>query len=109
PSSAAFLALTDQVPPTPPATTPCSISQMTVPLSSAPPCNTPPPFPLSSDPGTLNLFFVSNFTAPIAGSTLYGFSNICNNGAAISANTFFAPSPLNARPDTIAHELLHNL
>jgi len=57
----------------------------------------------------INLFFVSKLNPPAAGGTLYGFAWICNNGVAIGSNTFFAPTPLQARPDTIAHELLHNL
>jgi hypothetical protein len=64
---------------------------------------------LSSDPGTINLFFVNKLNPPASGGTLYGFSNLCNNGVAIGGNTFFAPTPLQARPDTIAHELLHDL
>jgi len=69
---------------------------------------TPAP-PLSSDPTTINLFFVNKLNPPAAGGTLYGFAHICNNGVAIGGNTFFAPTPLQTRPDTIAHELLHNL
>jgi len=105
--SPGFLTLADQNPsPTPP-NPPCAISQMTIPLST--PCLTPPPYPLSSDPGTMNLFFVNKLNPPAAGGTLYGFALIGNNGVAIGGNTFFAPTPLQARPDTIAHELLHNL
>jgi hypothetical protein len=71
---------------------------------------TPSPVPpLSSDPSTVNMFFVSALTPPFSGGTLYGFSWLGNNGVAIGGNTFFAPTPLQARPDTIAHELLHNL
>ncbi len=108
-----FLTLADQVPSTssPPAP-PCSISQMTIPptLPSPPGCGGPSPSPpLSSDPGTINLFFVNKLNPPASGGTLYGFSLICNNGVAIGGNTFFAPTPLQARPDTIAHELLHDL
>jgi hypothetical protein len=65
--------------------------------------------PLNSDPTVINLFFVSKLNPPTSGGTLYGFSHICNNGVAIGGNTFFAPTPLQARPDTIAHELGHNL
>lgn len=103
-----LLTLADQNPsPTPP-NPPCSISQMTTPTLSAP-CLTPPPSPLNSDPGTINLFFVNKLNPPAAGGTLYGFALIGNNGVAIGGNTFFAPTPLQARPDTIAHELMHNL
>ena len=100
-----FQTLSDQVPPMPPNTTPCAISQMTIP--PVPPCG-PPPSPLSADPGTVNLFFVNNLTPPTPGQ-LYGFSWIGNNGVAISGQTFVVAAPLTARPDTIAHELGHNL
>jgi hypothetical protein len=101
-----FLTLADQVPSTTPPNPPCAISQMTIPVTTG--CG-PPPSPLSSDPGTINLFFVNKLNPPASGGTLYGFSFICNNGVAIGGNTFFAPTPLQARPDTIAHELLHDL
>jgi hypothetical protein len=65
--------------------------------------------PLSSDPSTVNMFFVNKLNPPFSGGTLYGFGWLCNNGVAIGGNTFFAPTPLQARSDTIAHELLHNL
>jgi hypothetical protein len=108
-SGQAFLQLADQVPSTAmPPTAPCAISQMTIPPSS--PCGSPSPSPpLSSDPGTINLFFVEKLNPPGSGGTLYGLSLLGNNGVAIGSNTFFAPSPLQARPDTIAHELLHDL
>ena len=63
----------------------------------------------NSDPSVINMFFVNNLNPPVSGGTLYGFSRICNNGVAIGENTFFAPTPLQARTDTIAHELLHDL
>src|SRR5205823_8900874 len=65
--------------------------------------------PPAADPTTINLFFVNKLNPPAAGGTLYGFALIGNNGVAIGGNTFFAPTPLQARPDTMAHELLHNL
>jgi hypothetical protein len=109
-----LLTLADQNPSTasPPAP-PCSISQMTIPPTPAGPplfgCGGPSPVPpLSSDPGTINLAFVNKLNPPTSGDTLYGFSLLCNNGVAIGGSTFFAPSPLQARPDTIAHELLHD-
>jgi hypothetical protein len=71
-----------------------------------PPSN---PFLTPPDPTVVNLFFVNKINPPTSGGTLYGFAWICNNGVAIGGNTFFAPTPLQARPDTIAHELLHNL
>ena len=100
-----FLTLADQVPSASPPTAPCSISQMTIPPNG---CGFPPP-PLSPDPTTINLFFVNKLNPPTSGGTLYGFALIGNNGVAIGGNTFFAPTPLQARPDTIAHEILHNL
>jgi hypothetical protein len=101
-----FLTLSQQAYPAPPATTPCPISKMTIPPTS--PCGTPgsPASPTASD---INMFFVSTLKPPASGGTLYGFSWIGNNGVAIGGNTFFAPTPLQARPDTIAHELLHDL
>lgn len=61
-----------------------------------------PPF---TDPTIVNMFFVNTLTPPPAiGGTLYGLAWICNNGVAISSQTF-----AQGRPDTIAHELLHNL
>ena len=89
-----------------PGTTPCPISRMTIPPTS--PCGSPvaPASPTASD---INMFFVSKLNPPASGGTLYGFSWIGNNGVAIGGNTFFAPTPLQARPDTIAHELLHDL
>lgn len=67
---------------------------------------TPAP-PLSQNPSTINMFFV-NKLVPITppGGTLYGFSWIDNNGVAIAANSL---GGIGARPDTIAHELGHNL
>src|SRR5262249_42660508 len=82
-------------------------SQMTIPLTS--PCTVPPPSPLSSDPSAINLFFVGSLL-PAGPGTLYGFSWIGNNGGVIGGNTFIPPTPLDQPPpDTIAHELLHNL
>ena len=68
-----------------------------------------PVSPRNTDASTINMFFVSKLNPPAQGGTLYGISWIGNNGVAISGNTFFAPTPLQARPDTIAHELLHDL
>ena len=57
------------------------------------------------DPTIVNLFFVQKLNPPAAlGGTLYGLGWLCNNGVAIAASTF---QP--ARPDTIVHELMHNL
>ncbi len=100
--SADFRTLSQQVTSTPPAA-PTAISQGATP--------TPP---RSSMPTTINLFFVSKLNPPTqqAGGTLYGFSWIGNNGVAIAANTFGYPrsrTSLPPRPDTIAHELSHDL
>jgi hypothetical protein len=108
-----LLNLADQNPSANPPTPPCSISQMTIPPTptnaNPPGCGGPSPVPpLSSDPGTINLAFVNKLNPPTSADTLYGFSLLCNNGVAIGGSTFFAPSPLQARPDTIAHELLHD-
>jgi hypothetical protein len=105
-----LLNLADQNPSANPPTLPCSISQMTIPPTPPPQgCGGPSPTPpLSSDPGTINLAFVDKLNPPTSADTLYGFSLLCNNGVAIGGSTFFAPSPLQARPDTIAHELLHD-
>jgi hypothetical protein len=85
---------------------------------------TPPPppdpnaaFPFSpwGNPSTvINLFFVNTLVPPTqqSGGTLYGLGWIGNNGVAISQNTFGYPRSRTSappRPDTIAHELLHNL
>lgn len=74
---------------------------------------TPKP-PLASNVATINLFFVNKLNPPStqSGGTLYGFSWIRNNGVAIGANTFGYPRSKTSpppRPDTIAHELGHNL
>jgi hypothetical protein len=69
--------------------------------------------PLGSDPHAINMLFVSGLQ-PAQGVTgvLYGFSWIGNNGVSIGANTFGAVTPrgtLLPRPDTLAHELGHDL
>jgi hypothetical protein len=126
-----FLTLSQQFPntarppnPTPP-NPPCAVSQMTIPPSS--PCGAPSS-PLggatptqTGDPSIVNMFFVNNLKPPVysttctgpatscPGGTLYGFSWQGHNGVAIGGNTFSPNAPLQARPSTIAHELLHNL
>ena len=82
---------------------------MTIPQNSNGNTCGSPVSPRSTDASTINMFFVSKLNPPASGGTLYGISWIGNNGVAISGNTFFAPTPLQARPDTIAHELLHDL
>lgn len=105
-TSSLFKTLSDQNRSTAtPPVAPCGISQMTIPPTGG--CGGPSPSPpLSPNPGTINLFFVNKLQPPAALSgTLYGFSWIGNNGVAIGASTFAQPG----RPDTIAHELMHNL
>ena len=65
---------------------------------------TPSP-PLSQNPSTINMFFV-NKLVPTTPGTLYGFSWVNNNGVAIASNSLLGAG---ARPDTVAHELGHNL
>ena len=104
-TSTGLQALTQQTP----GTNPCPISKMTIPPNSnGNTCGSPTP-PRNTDASTINMFFVSKLNPPASGGTLYGISWIGNNGIAIGGNTFFAPTPLQARPDTIAHELLHDL
>jgi hypothetical protein len=69
------------------------------------PMSPPPLGGPTQDPTVINMFFVGELMAPPDQvGTLYGFSWINNNGIAISASTFS-----NARFDTLAHELGHNL
>ena len=109
--SANFQTLSQQLPSTakPPVAPSCSISQMTIPPNSNGNMCGSPSSPRNTDASTINMFFVNKLNPPASGGTLYGISWIGNNGIAISGNTFFAPTPLQARPDTIAHELLHDL
>jgi hypothetical protein len=63
--------------------------------------------PVSTNPATINMFFVNNLI-PLQptlgpGGTLYGLGWLNNNGLAIDT------AALTNRPDTIAHELVHNL
>lgn len=104
-TSTGLQALTQQTP----GTNPCPISKMTIPPNSNGNTCGSPVFPRNTDASTINMFFVSKLNPPASGGTLYGISWIGNNGIAIGGNTFFAPTPLQARPDTIAHELLHDL
>jgi len=73
-----------------------------------------PTSPLSPSPTTLNMFFVDS-VLPDASTpgTLFGLSWIGNNGIAIGANSFGNPGrggqTVNARADTIAHEIGHDL
>ena len=103
--SANFQTLSQQAP----GTNPCPIAKMTIPPDSNGNTCGSPVSPRNTDASTINMFFVSKLNPPAQGGTLYGISWIGNNGVAISGNTFFAPTPLQARPDTITHELLHDL
>jgi hypothetical protein len=85
-------------------TAPKAISQNGLPLAPLGGAALVPAFS-PADPSIVNMFFVNTLTPPAAiGGTLYGFAWLCNNGVAISSQTF-----AQGRPDTIAHELLHNL
>jgi hypothetical protein len=77
---------------------------------SAPSPTTPPGVPVASDPATINMFFVNTLVPPTPGQ-LYGFSWVGNNGVAISSNTLVGVPALGlpARPDTLAHEIGHDL
>jgi hypothetical protein len=73
-----------------------------------------PKAPLGVPSTVVNLFFVNTLVPPTqqSGGTLYGLGWIGNNGVAISQNTFGYPRSRTSpppRPDTIAHELLHDL
>jgi hypothetical protein len=61
--------------------------------------------PLSQDPTTVNLFFVKALN-PATKGDLYGFGWLNDNGNAIAENTLLGAS---GSPDTIAHEIGHNL
>jgi hypothetical protein len=85
-------------------TTPKAISTGGTPASPLGGTALMPPFS-PGDPTFVNMFFVQKLNPPAAlGGTLYGLGWLCNNGVAIAASTF---QP--ARPDTIVHELMHNL
>ena len=108
-----FLNLAQQVPSaTNPPTPPCAINQMTIPPgSNGNPCGAPS-FPRNTDPGVINVFFVNTFVPPGGTGFLYGFSYIGNNGVAIAEDTLGYPrsrSSAPPRPDTMAHELWHDL
>jgi hypothetical protein len=89
------------------------------PVQFNPPIPLPPPNPLnavlSPNPTTMNMLFVSSLIPdPSTPGTLFGLSWIGNNGIAIGENTFGIFSTdlqqtVNARADTIAHEIGHNL
>jgi hypothetical protein len=71
----------------------------------------PPNVPAASLANVVNLFFVETlFPPPDVGGVLYGFSWKNANGMSVSSNTFRgAPGAGPPRPDTVAHEIGHNL
>jgi hypothetical protein len=80
-------------------------------ISGNPPPPSQPMPPLSSDPHTLNMFFVNTLTPqpPLPINTYYGMGWIGNNGIAIDAATFgFPPDGFLAAVDAPAHEIVHN-
>lgn len=79
-------------------------------ISNSPQTGYVPTPPLNSDPATINMFFVNTLVPPTPGQ-LYGFSWVGNNGVAISSNTLLGVPLLGlpARPDTLAHEIGHDL
>jgi hypothetical protein len=68
---------------------------------------TAPTPPLSQNPTTINTFFVTHLSPPTTQpGILYGLAWVNNNGVAIAVNSLVG---LGARPDTLAHELGHDL
>jgi hypothetical protein len=67
-----------------------------------------PMAPLSPNPTTINAFFIASLTPPPnpTGGTLYGLGWLNNNGVAVASNSLFG---LGRRPDTLAHEIGHDL
>jgi hypothetical protein len=97
-----------------------ALSQLNPPPTQLnPPIPLPPPNPLntvlSPNPTTLNMLFVNSLIPdPSTPGTLFGLSWIGNNGIAIGENALGTFSPIrqqtvDARADTIAHEIGHNL
>jgi Metallo-peptidase family M12B Reprolysin-like len=67
---------------------------------------TPAP-PLSQNATTINTFFIGALTPPSnQPGTLYGLAWVNNNGVAIASNSLTGAG---ARPDTLAHEIGHDL
>lgn len=76
-------------------------------IAGNPPPTLPPTPPLSTNPTTINMFFINQLQPPSSQpGTLYGLSWIGNNGVAISSNTLLGFGP---RVDTLAHEIGHDL
>jgi hypothetical protein len=100
-----------------PSGTDCQSPQFQV-LSQQVPSNNPPPTAISQgatptpprnpNPTTINMFFVNALRPPTnQPGNLYGLGWINNNGIAVSSNTLLGGTA--ARPDTLAHEIGHNL
>jgi hypothetical protein len=94
-----------------------SISTGVVPNPTTPPGGTqactvangvlqPPCVPVSTNPPTINLFFVNTIVPATPGLIIKGFSWDNGNGSAIASSQIFS---LPSSPDTIAHELGHVL
>jgi hypothetical protein len=83
----------------------CGIWTGTVPNPTS-----PAGVPVASQVNVINTFFVNTLDPP-SGGQLYGYSWKNNNGIAISASTLKGVPQflLPPRPDTIAHEIGHNL
>lgn len=63
--------------------------------------------PLSANPTTINMFFITKLSPPASQpGTLYGLAWVGNNGVAIASNALLG---LGSRVDTLAHEVGHDL
>ena len=68
---------------------------------------TPAGVPVSRNATTINTFFIGALTPPQnQPGTLYGLAWVNNNGVAIASNSLAGSG---ARPDTLAHEIGHDL
>jgi hypothetical protein len=65
-----------------------------------------PNAPVSSNPTTINQFFVNEIIPATSGIIIKGFSWDSNNGSAIASDNVFLAPP---SPDTVPHELGHVL
>jgi hypothetical protein len=66
----------------------------------------PPNAPVSPNPTTINGFFVNGLSPPAGTGTLFGLAWVNNNGIANAMNSLVGGA---ARPDTLAHEIGHDL
>jgi hypothetical protein len=73
----------------------------------------PPAPPLAANAHTINMFFVNSLVdGPGVTGTYFGLSWIGNNGVSIAMNSFGVIARgqiVDAVPDTLAHEIVHNL